>query len=171
MKALVVYESMFGNTEAIARSVANGLADAFEVTLADVATIPSAQGMDLLIAGAPTHAFGLSRPRTRLDAQRSGTVRPAAEVIGLREYLAVSPLLTGLPAATFDTKLRTLWIPGSAARKAHRRLRRLGCRMVAPPQTFLVTGTAGPLLPGERERAARWATGVAALLLKQEHRV
>src|SRR5690349_15623438 len=171
MKALVVYESMFGNTEAIARAVAGGLAGAFEVTLADVATIPSAEGMDLLIAGAPTHAFGLSRPRTRLDAKRSGTVRRRAEEIGLREYLDVSPLLTGLPAATFDTQLRAYWIPGSAARKARRRLRRLGCRMLAAPQTFRVTGTAGPLLPGERERAARWAAGVAALLVKEQHRV
>jgi len=43
MKALVVYESMFGNTEAIARSITDGPADVFEVTLADVATIPSAE--------------------------------------------------------------------------------------------------------------------------------
>jgi hypothetical protein len=171
MKALVVYESMFGNTEAIARAVADGLAGAFEVTLADVATIPSAEGMDLLIAGAPTHALGLSRPRTRLDAKRSGTLRPGAEEIGLREYLNVSPLLTGLPAATFDTHLAWLWIPGSAARAASRRLRSLGCRLLAPPAPFLVTGTAGPLLAGERGRAASWAAGVAALLSKEQHRV
>src|SRR5690349_14034559 len=118
MKALVVYESMFGNTEAVARAVAEGLAGTFEVTLADVATIPSAEGMGLLIAGAPTHAFGLSRPRTRLDARRSGTLRPGAEEIGLREYLNLSPHLSGLPAATFDTRLGRLWIPGSAARAA-----------------------------------------------------
>jgi hypothetical protein len=103
MKALVVYESLFGNTEAIARAVADGLSGTCEVTVADVSTIPSAEDMDLLIAGAPTHAFGLSRPRTRLDAKRSGAVRPGAEEIGLREYLDVSPMLTGLPAATFDT--------------------------------------------------------------------
>jgi hypothetical protein len=141
------------------------------VALADVATIPSAEGMDLLIAGAPTHAFGLSRPRTRLDAQRDGTVRPGAEQIGLREYLNLSPLLTGLPAATFDTCLARFWIPGSAARGAGRRLRRLGCRLLAAPETFRVAGLAGPLLDGEPERAARWAAGVAALLSQQQHRV
>jgi hypothetical protein len=171
MKALVVYESMFGNTETIARAVAGGLAEDFEVTLADVATIPLAEGMDLLIAGAPTHAFGLSRPRTRRDAKPSGTLRPGAEQIGLREYLNLSPLLTGLPAATFDTRLGRLWISGSAARTAGRRLRRLGCRMLTPPATFVVTDTAGPLIAGEPERAARWAAGVAALLPKQKHPV
>jgi hypothetical protein len=171
MKALVVYESMFGNTEQIARAIADGLAGSFEATLADVTTMPSAEGMDLLIAGAPTHAFGLSRPRTRLDAKRSGTVRAGAEAAGLREYLNVSPLLTGLPAATFDTQLKKFWIPGSAARKARRQLRRLGCRMLAAPETFRVAGTAGPLLAGEQERAVRWAAGVGALLPKQQHRV
>jgi hypothetical protein len=171
MRALVVYESMFGNTEAIARAVADGLGDAVEVTLADVATIPSAEGMDLLIAGAPTHAFGLSRPRSRLDAKRSGTLRPGAEEVGLREYLNLSPLLTGLPAATFDTQLNKYWIPGSAARKAARQLRRLGCRILTSPETFRVTGAAGPLVAGEPERAARWAAGLAALLPNQQHPV
>jgi hypothetical protein len=52
MKALVVYESMFGNTASIARAVADGLAAHFEVTLADVSTTPSASGMDLIVAGA-----------------------------------------------------------------------------------------------------------------------
>jgi hypothetical protein len=43
--------------------------------------------------------------------------------------------------------------------------------MLAAPQTFRVTGAAGPLLPGEREQAARLAAGVAALLVKEQHRV
>ncbi len=171
MKALVVYESMFGNTEMIARAIASGLGDACEVTLADVATMPSVEGMDLLVAGGPTHAFGLSRPGTRQDAVRQGSTRPGAADAGLREYLDVSPMLTGLAAATFDTKIDKPFVPGSAARKAHRQLHRLGCRMLLPPVSFRVTGTAGPLVAGETERAEQWAIRLAALLLTERRRV
>jgi len=171
MKALVLYESMFGNTETIARAIASGLGDAFEVTLADVATMPTAAGVDLLVVGGPTHAFGLSRPGTRQDAARQGGIRPGAATVGLRDYLDVSPMLTGLAAATFDTRIIRPFLPGSAARKAHQRLRRLGCRMLAPPMSFQVMGTAGPLADGETGRAERWALGLAAALLTERHRV
>jgi flavodoxin-like protein len=171
MKALVVYESMFGNTETIARAVADGLGEAAEVVLADVATLPSTAGVDLLVVGAPTHAFGLSRPATRQDAGRQGTVRSGSTDVGLREYLDVSPGLAGLAAAAFDTRIDTFWIPGSAAHKAHRRLRRLGCRMVGPAASFRVTGTAGPLAAGEVDRARQWAGRLAALLLAERHSV
>ena len=171
MKALVVYESMFGNSEAIARAIAEGLSDAGEVTLADVATMPSTEGMDLLVVGAPTHAFSLSRPATREDAARQASVRPGASAIGLREYLDVSPMLTGLAAAAFDTRINKPLLPGSAAHRAHRRLRRLGCRMLAPAESFHVAGTTGPLLDGETERARQWATHLAATLTRQRHSV
>ncbi|XVV15307.1 flavodoxin [Actinoplanes sp. CA-131856] len=176
MRALVVYESLFGNTGAVARAVAAGLGEAFEVRLAEVREMPSTDGADLLVAGAPTHAFGLSRPGTRQDAARQGEVRsgtrreaarqgevrPGAADVGLREYLDVSPRLDGVAAVVFDTRVGTPFVPGSAAHKAHRRLRRLGCRMVRPPESFRVNGTTGPLADGELERARAWAAGVAA---------
>jgi hypothetical protein len=171
VKALVVYESMFGNTETIARAIADGLGGAGEVTVADVATMPSTAGTDLLVVGAPTHAFGLSRPASREDAARQASIRPGAAAIGLREYLDVSPTLTGLAAAVFDTKINKPFLPGSAAHRAHRRLRRLGCRLLAPPESFHVAGTTGPLLDGETERARRWATQLAATLIRQRHSV
>lgn len=171
MKALVVYESMFGNSEAIARAIADGIGDIGEVTLADVATMPSTAGMDLLVVGAPTHAFSLSRPATREDAQRQASIRPGAAAVGLREYLDVSPMLTDLAAAAFDTRINKPLLPGSAAHKAHRRLRRLGCRMLAPAESFHVASTTGPLLDGETDRARRWATRLAAMLTRQPHSV
>lgn len=170
MKALVVYESMFGNSETIARAVAEGLGEVFDVTLAEAGSMPSADGMDLLVVGGPTHAFGLSRPATRTDASKQGTVRPGATDAGVREYLDASPVLTGIAAAAFDTRVKTP-VPGSAAHKAHRRLRRLGCRMLLPAESFRVTGTTGPLVDGEQERARRWATALAAVLLTERHRV
>ncbi|XVU28091.1 flavodoxin family protein [Actinoplanes sp. CA-054009] len=162
MKALIVYESLFGNTEAVARAVADGLKDLFEVQLAEVREMPSADGADLLIVGAPTHAFGLSRPRTRQDAARQGETRPGTADVGLREYLDVSPPRPGLAAAAFDTRIGKPFVPGSAAHKAHRRLRRLGARMIRPPESFRVDGTTGPLATGELDRARTWAAEIAA---------
>ncbi|MEV4346489.1 flavodoxin domain-containing protein [Actinoplanes sp. NPDC049596] len=171
MKALVVYESLFGNTEAIARAVAEGLGDTFEVRLVEAREIPSADDVELLVAGAPTHAFGLSRPSTRQSAAHQGEVRPDTMDVGLREYLDVSPNLPGLAAAAFDTRIDKPFMPGSAAHKAHRRLRRLGCRMVRGPESFRVSGTEGPLVAGELERACRWAAEISAAVLIARHPV
>ena len=161
MQALVVYESMFGNTASIARAVAEGIDAYADVTLADVSTLPSTAGMDLVVVGGPTHAFGMSRPSTRRDAARRGQSLPGAVDIGMREWLDRSPTLTGVAAATFDTKIDKPFLPGSAAHKAYRRLRHLGCRLVVPAESFRVTDTAGPLVAGEEERAKRWGETIA----------
>lgn len=171
MKALVIYESMFGNTEQVARAIAEGLGDLFEVTLADVRQMPSAREVDLLVVGGPTHAFGLSRPSTREDAARQGKTRDGAAEVGLREYLDVSPMLDGIAAAAFDTKINKSFVPGSAARSAQRQLRRLGCRIVQPAESFRVTGTPGPLVEDELDRARRWAADLAASMASERHRV
>ena len=161
MKALVVYESMFGNTEEIAREVAAGMAPVADVTLADVSTVPNAAGMDLVVVGGPTHAFGMSRPASREDAARRGEVRPGAVDVGVREWLDLASPLPGVAAAAFCSRVDKGFIAGSAATKVQRRLRRLGCRMIAAPEGFVVTGTAGPLADGEKERAQRWGAAVA----------
>ncbi|PRY30618.1 flavodoxin family protein [Pseudosporangium ferrugineum] len=171
MKALIIFESMFGNTQSIAHAVAEGLGDAYDVRVADVATMPRAYGVDLVVVGGPTHAFGMSRPSTREDARRQGTVREGAVAAGLREYFDCSPVLHGLAAAAFDTKINKPLVPGSAARKAQKELRRLGCRIVLPAEHFLVTGTGGPLLEGERERARQWGAALAQAAAREHHSV
>ena len=171
MRPLVVYESMFGNTERIARAVADGLSETFEVTFADVNSMPPASGMDLIVAGGPTHAFGLSRPSTREQATRQGTVGSDAAGAGLREYLNCSPPLTDIPAVAFDTKVNKPRMPGSAAHKAQRQLRRLGCRIVLPAQSFFVSGTTGPLITGEEKRARDWGLALASAVMAAQHKV
>ena len=161
MRALVVYESMFGNTEVIARAIARGIGRHADVTVADVRTLPEAAGMDLVVVGGPTHAFGMSRPSTRQNAEQQGETRPGGVEVGIREWLDRSPALTPMAAATFDTKVNKPFLPGSAAQRAHRRLRRLGCRMVMPAESFRVTGTTGPLAPGEENRAEQWGETIA----------
>jgi hypothetical protein len=74
----------------------------------------------------------------------------------MREWLAGQQGSPGVAAATFDTRIRKPRLPGSAARGAEKRLRRLGFRILAPAASFYVEGTLGPLLEGEQERARRW---------------
>jgi hypothetical protein len=164
MRALVVYESMFGNTKAIAEAVAEGLSGALDVELVPVEEAPGTVPGDvaLLVVGGPTHAFSLSRANTRHSAAEAGITATSVEV-GLREWLAtLEPPASTVSVATFDTKLRRPPMPGSAARRARRVLRRRGLRPVAPATTFWVAGSPGPLLPGELDRARQWGTQVAS---------
>jgi hypothetical protein len=164
MRALLVYESMFGNTQEIARAVASGLLARMSVDVVEVgAADPGVPGgIDLLVVGCPTHAFGMSRPQTRVQATEK-TDRPLVSAgSGLREWLDTVDRRADRPAtAAFDTRAK-LPLPGSAARAAARRLRRSGYRIAGPPATFYVAGTTGPLLDGEVERAREWGRRLAA---------
>jgi hypothetical protein len=154
--ALVVYESMFGNTVAVARAVAEGLSSRVEtVDVVHVSTAPVVlHGVDLLVVGAPTHALGMSRAATRATAREKGAQAPASQ--GAREWLALLQRPdTVVQGACFDTRIRVPLLVGSAARAIRRRLRRLGVAVVAI-RRFTVTGTPGPLAPGELDRARRW---------------
>lgn len=163
MGAVVVYESMFGNTEAVARAVADGIAPVMPVEVVDVGAAPPLSDLraDLLVVGAPTHAFGLSRPSTRQDATGRGG-RPSAAAKGIREWLE-SADSADLRVATFDTHVKKPNLPGRAGHAAERRLHRIGCEVVARAVSFYVDGYSGPLLPGELERATRWGADVARL--------
>ena len=158
MRALVVYESMFGNTQAIAEAIAEGLSDRMAVEALEISVAPTRIDDDvaILVIGGPTHAFGLSRPQTRQDAARQATQGLVSRGLGLREWLTSLEGPAGVAAATFDTKIAKPRLPGSAARAAEKQLRRLGCRLLTPAESFYVEGTLGPLQAGERERARRW---------------
>jgi hypothetical protein len=163
-RALVVFESMFGNTKTIAEAVAAGISSHLPTEIVEVGTVRDPVGSDvtLLVVGGPTHAFGMSRPRTRDDAGRQAGGEVVSRGIGLREWLATLERQTGdVSVATFDTRIDHPRVPGSAARGAEKRLRRLGFHVAAPSESFYVTGTTGPLLEGEVERAHRWGTKIA----------
>jgi flavodoxin-like protein len=168
MQALIVYESMFGNTRQIAEAVAEGLRTGATVELVEVADAPARIGGDvgLLVVGAPTHAFSLSRAATRADAadqaRAAGLPGPRSTDEGLREWLLGLPVPPWLPAAAFDTRVRRPLLPGSAAHAAARRLRRAGCHVLDRGRSFYVTGTPGPLVDGELERGREWGRELAA---------
>ena len=163
-RAVVVYESMFGNTERVARAVAAGLAENAEVELVRAGSgVEVGDDVDLLVVGGPTHAFGMTRPGTRAAAGRQGADETAAAGGGLREWLdAMKGRTTHRPiAAAFDTRIRKRGVPGSAARSAARRLQHAGLPAAAPATSFWVAGTDGPLLPGEEDRARKWGRELA----------
>ena len=159
MRAMVVYESMFGDTKAVADAVATGMAGDFGVEIVEVGDAPKVidDAIDVLVVGGPTHAFGLSRPGTREDAAKQATgLRVISDRCGLREWLADVTIHQNLLAVAFDTRVDKPRVPGSAAHAAQRRLRRMGCTVVAPAESFYVAGTQGPLVAGELDRANGW---------------
>lgn len=168
MKTLIVFESMFGNTEAFARDLAEGLASSGgQVSVADVRQVrpDDLRNCDLLVVGAPTHAFSLSRPGTREDAVRQGAAPSRAE-LGVREWLAgLTDLLADghRPAvAVFDTRVEKVRrLPGSAARRAAKVLTGLGFTLVDRPTSFFVIDVKGPAATGERSRARTWGAQLA----------
>jgi Flavodoxin len=164
MRALVVYESMYGNTETVARAVADGLTEAgFETAVAEVGTAPTAlREFDLVAAGGPTHAFSMSRASTREDAAAKGYGPIVSTGIGLREWIESLEPADGVAVATFDTRVRHPRVPGSAARAARKHLRQQGFRAVDPATTFWVDGMDGPLLDDEEDRARHWGADLGA---------
>lgn len=164
MYALVVFESMFGNTEQVASAVADGLRVTFDVDVVNVDEAPRLVPGDvnLLVVGGPTHAFGLSRQRTRDDAKSRSAADLVTKSANLRDWLRGSPRVCDRRAAAFATRSgRPSWAPGSAARGIAKLLRRRGYRLIARPENFYVEDTLGPLAEGEADRARRWGADVA----------
>lgn len=161
MKVVVVYESMFGNTKAVAEGIVEGLAGAGEVRFGTVDEVPPGEcgQAELLVVGGPTHGHGMARQDARRTLGRPGGGHGYPDVLpgsrSLREWLDEVPPGGGAVAG-FDTRFnRPRWLTGSAARGVVRRLRRKGYRVVGE-ESFFVEHTGGPLAAGERDRAVGW---------------
>ena len=152
MKALIIYDSIFGNTEKIARAIGNGLASDETVEVVPVSSIKPGQleGLDLLIVGSPTRGF-----------------RPTPAIA---DFLKVLPnnALIGVSVAAFDTRMAAsdigpaplrfmVNIGGYAAKPIANLLVRLGGTMILAPEGFFVNDKEGPLKDCELDRAAAWA--------------
>lgn len=164
VNAVVVYESMFGNTKTVAEAVADGIREGMPVDVVEVGAAAPLQDLDvdLLVVGAPTHAFGLSRPQTRRDAVTRAGGAVISSGPGVREWLDAADRVR-LPIAAFDTHTKKPYLPGHAGRVVDRRLRGLGCTVLSSPESFLVNGYDGPLCAGELERAKEWGSFLARL--------
>ena len=146
MKALIIYDSVYGNTEKIARAIAEAITPSNEVKIlqAGEANPLELVSIDLLIVGSPTHA---------------GRPTPA-----IQDLLNKVPKLSlqGINVAAFDTRIPTKLVRvfGYAAGRIAGNLKRKGGTLIASPEGFFVTGSKGPLKEGELERAAGWAKGI-----------
>ncbi len=146
MNALVVYDSKFGNTEKIAKAIAEKLSSygQAETVLAGKADPQELGDTDILIIGSPTQAWRPTEP--------------------VQSFIKNIPeeTLKGMHAAGFDTRFRkTRLLTGSAARVMTKRLEKKGADIIIPPESFFVSGMEGPLIEGEEKRASEWAKTIA----------
>jgi len=144
MNALIVYDSQFGNTERIAQCINSALSEFghARAVRVDQVYFEELQGMDMLILGCPTQGM--------------------RQTPAMQSFIAHIPreLLNGLCVACFDTRYRGGFWMLSAAPAMAKQLRMMGVELVVPPESFFVKSMKkeGPLLDGEMERAASWAT-------------
>jgi sulfite reductase alpha subunit-like flavoprotein len=168
--ALVIFESIYGNTHAVADAIAEGLEAAFEVEVAPVSDTDarSLTDADLIVVGGPTHMHGLASSMSRKMAVKAAededvkVDESAREDLGLRSWLAKAELGGGR-AAAFDTRIdKSPMLTGSAARGIAKRLRRSGREIVADPESFFVEDSEGPLADGELDRAREWGASLSS---------
>lgn len=163
MHAIVISESVYGNTELVAEAIGEGLETGGTVEVYQVADAPRQPTCDLLVVGGPTHAFSMSSRNSRTQAVERQNA-PSLVSYGIRDWLEDAELAPGQKVATFDTKLKTPKLPGSAAKAAMKRLTRAGCVAAAPPESFWVVGGQGPLVEGEQQRALAWGERLASTI-------
>lgn len=161
MKAVVVYESLFGNTAAIARAIAEGIGQEAQALTTDEATAELLADADLVVAGAPVLGFSLASERMRASAARSEANAPSPPDLShpsLRSWLDAMPHGHGRSAA-FETRI--WWSPRGATGAIEGRLKRAGYGPIAKAEKFVVADKYGPLREGELERARRWGAELA----------
>jgi len=161
MHAIVVYESHWGNTAAIARAIAEGIGPEVRALSTAEATGEVIAGADLIVAGAPLLGFSLPTEGMLKGMAGNASKDPVAPDLShpsMRAWLDALPRGSG-HAASFETRI--WWSPGSAAKAILGKLEALGYRPVAKAQRFVVQGKYGPLRDGEQERAKAWGAALA----------
>ena len=164
MRAVVVYESLWGNTAAIAAAIADGIGPEARALTTAQAVTAELDGVELIVAGAPVLGFRLPTEEMRDGARKSPGKAPSPPDLShpsMRSWLDALPAGHGLSAA-FDTQVRGPF--GKAAPEIAERLERAGYRPIAKPVGFVVKGRFGPLREGELERARLWGQDLARAL-------
>ncbi len=160
MKALVVYESFWGNTAAVARAIAEGIGPEAQAVPTGEATPELVAGSDLVVVGAPVLGFRLPTEQMRdgLRNERGGPAPDLSQPL-LRSWLETVPSGGGRSAAAFETRMKMS--PGGATPAILKGLEKAGYRTVAKGHRFIVTGRYGPLRQGELEAARQWGAELA----------
>jgi flavodoxin len=146
MAAIVIYDSQYGNTEAIAKAIGKGFGEDTKVVRVGEVKVEDIAPYHFVIIGSPT---------------QGGRQTPA-----IKDFVAKIPAeaLKEKRLAAFDTRLKNILVKmfGYAAPRIEAAIKAKGGNTTAQPQGFFVKSTKGPLLNGELERATNWAKSVAA---------
>jgi hypothetical protein len=165
MNAIVVYESFWGNTAAVAKAIAEGIGPQARAMPTSEATAEVVGAADLIVAGAPVLGFSLStnsmRKNLGTQVQAKAPSPPDLSHAPMRGWLDELPR-TSAQCSAFETRLR--FSPGGATGTIERKLEHAGCRELARAERFYVTGTYGPTREGEIERARAWGATLAEKL-------
>jgi flavodoxin len=154
MKTIVVYDSTYGNTERIARCVAEVLAARVPTQVLPVAEADGLdlQAGDILVVGCPTQGH---------------TATPAVR-LWLKHFQ--HGFLQGVDVAAFDTRFRkAAWLTGVASRTIAKEMRRAGTTLLVPAESFFVSATKGPLEAGEMDRVIGWAEALLQVAQKSHY--
>jgi flavodoxin len=159
MTVLIVSESYFGNTLTVTEAIASGLShhlgpDTVTIVRPGGAPHELPPEVDLLLVGAPTHEFSMPKAQSRKQAAEKGATD--GDRVGIREWLEQVTASGDLRVLTFDTSIKSRFTPGTASKAAFKSLKKHGFRKAERGPSFYVTGTAGPLVDGEEQRAEAW---------------
>jgi len=141
MKSLVVFDTNFGNTKKIAKSIAAALGKNAKAVHVQELKKKDISGIDVLVAGCPVIGSN-----------------PTEKMVAFLDKLKEKDL-KGIKAASFDTRLKLFFFT-DAAKKISRKLAGAGAEIIAKPQDFYVSKGEGPLRDGEIEKSAIWAASI-----------
>lgn len=161
MNCIVVYESVWGNTAAVANAIAEGLGPDVNAYPPDEVPPDELERADLIVAGAPVFGFNLPTEAVRAAIARDegdAASPPDLSHPSLRSWLDTLPAGHGRSAA-FETRI--WWSPRGSTGTIERRLSGLGYPPIAKAQKFVVRDKIGPLREGELERAREWGRELA----------
>ena len=155
MTSLVVFESFFGNTEVVARAVAEALEAGGEARALRVSELEKhhLDGVQLLVVGSATRAF---RPSPGTQAWLK--TLPPGKLDGVR----VAAFDTRVDVAQVGNRFLTFMVRlfGYAAEPIEKALVGAGGEVAGPAAGFIVEDKEGPLREGETDRARAWARGL-----------
>ena len=155
MKTLVLYDSVYGNTEEIGKAICEGLTGEINILRIDEVKHSDLKSLDLLIVGSPVHG---GRP-----------------TLDLEEFLKTIPpgSLKNVRVAAFDTRFAAedhgigirilISVIRYAAERIAKTLKQKGGKLVVKPEGFIVKNKEGPLKEGELERARAWAEKILSV--------
>jgi flavodoxin I len=148
MKTLIVYDSLYGNTETIAGSIAKGITGDVKVVKVTNAKAVDVKDIDLLIIGSPTQGGRYTKTMDPFLGEISGHINKTTKI------------------AIFDTRVSAKWVKvfGYAAGKLADFIKKEGFEPVVAPEPFMVESAKGPIKEGELERATQWGKNIGNII-------